>query len=211
MQNEFDNCNPKELYKIIETIKPEVIFEENSFSRTKDFYKNQYLHTLETEALVPYILNYKVEYIPVETFDVPLNYEENRDYVSNELSKISSEYNLIFKEIFRKSQEIGFSYLNSMECSNLFVKSQEITANIVKTSNDKSLFTAYNISQSITDNRENYMINTIYDYSKNHDYNNAIFITGAEHRKSIIVKIQDYERIYGLNINWSFNIYKNVI
>jgi hypothetical protein len=211
MHKGIGNCNPKELYKIIEKIKPEVIFEENSFSRTIDFYRNQYLHTIETVALVPYLLNYKVEYIPVETYDVPLNYEKNTDYVNDKISNISHEYKYIFDEIVEKAKEKGFSYLNSMECSNLFVKSQEIKENIVKISNDKLLLDAYNISKSITDNRENYMINSIYAYSQKANYNNAIFITGAEHRNSMMYKIQDYERRNELKLNWHFNLAENTI
>ena len=36
-------CTPEELYRIIQKIEPEVIFEEIDFSRINDFYRNQYV------------------------------------------------------------------------------------------------------------------------------------------------------------------------
>jgi hypothetical protein len=46
------------------------------------------------------------------------------------------------------------------------------------------------------------MLNNIYEYSKMHKYNNAVFIIGAEHKKSIMKKIDDYNKMDNIKINW---------
>ena len=54
-------------------------------------------------------------------------------------------------------------------------------------------------------NREYEMIRNIYNYSKEHQYNKAIFLIGADHIISITKKIQKYKE-EDIKINWMFNI-----
>jgi len=201
------NCNSEELYKIIEKINPEIIFEEIDFSRTEVDYRNQYVHTIETFAIIKYLQNHQFLHIPVETYNIPETYVENIDYINAKISNSNEEYNNLFKTLFKLAERKGFSYLNSMECSYLFEKICTLKEDVVKTVNDEKLTNVYKSWQIVTDNRENEMLKNIYEYSSRYYYNNAIFITGAEHRKSIIDKIQNYEKKYELKLNWEFNIY----
>ena len=81
-------------------------------------------------------------------------------------------------------------------------KIRNLEIEIIEHLNDKILFDTYKSWQLVTDNRDNEMVKNIYHYSENHCYNNAIFIIGAEHRKSILDKIQEYERKNEFKINW---------
>ncbi len=54
-------------------------------------------------------------------------------------------------------------------------------------------------------NREYEMIKNIYNYSKEHKYNKAVFPIGADHVNSIKNKIQEYKN-GKININWIFDI-----
>jgi len=56
-------------------------------------------------------------------------------------------------------------------------------------------------------NRENEMINNIYNYSKENAYQNGIFFIGAGHRKSIIIKLYQHNRKAENKIHWK--IYSN--
>ena len=51
------------------------------------------------------------------------------------------------------------------------------------------------------------MIKNIFNYSKQYPYNKALLICGAEHRKQLRQKIQEYEAKEKLKLNWTF--YKN--
>jgi len=199
----IDKCNPKELYDIIEKENPEVIFEEFDISRTDDeyykngHYKNQDICTTETVAIMKYLENHQVVHIPVDTYDVTY-------FPKDMYAKISSnneEYSNLFINILLSGQQ-GFSYFNSKECSDSFERLHAIEEEVIRNLNDEKLSNAYKSWQLITDNRDNEMVKNIYHYSENHCYNNAIFIIGAEHRKSILDKIQEYERKNEFKINW---------
>ena len=52
------------------------------------------------------------------------------------------------------------------------------------------------------ENRENAMLYNIYNYSKANEYDQAIFLIGANHRKSIMQKIRQYENQSEIKLNW---------
>jgi hypothetical protein len=204
MHLEIGKCNSKELYRIIEKENPEIIFEEFDINRTEnEYYKNGHYKyqngsTVETFAIMDYLEKNKVVYIPVDTYNV--NYFPRVMY--EKISNSSKEYDELIKQNFILSYEQGFPYLNSIECCDLMEKIHSIEEEVINKSNDKKLFEEYKKWQIITENRDNEMLKNIYNYSKNHNFNNAIFIIGAEHRKSILEKINDYNSKETIKINW---------
>ena len=67
------------------------------------------------------------------------------------------------------------------------------------------LFDIYKLFHTVQyDNRENAMLENIYNYSKENQYNQAVFLIGAEHKKSIMQKIQEYEKKEEYKLNWKF-------
>jgi hypothetical protein len=212
MHREIGKCNSKELYNIIEKVNSEIIFEEFDVSRTDDeYYKNEHykkqdICTLETITIMKYLQNNQVIHIPVDTYDTTDSHKEYMNYMYRKISKNSEEYNNLVKMNFILSCQQGFPYLNSLECSDLLQKIRLIEEEIVKFLNDKILLNVYKLWQLVTDSRENEMVKNIYDYSKNHCYNNALFIIGAEHRKSIIDKAQEYNMKEKIKLNWNFNL-----
>lgn len=209
MHKEIGKCNSKELYDLIEKVNPEVIFEEFDISRTDDeyykngHYKNQYTCTVETATIMKYLQNHQIIHIPVDTYNV-IDFPED---MYPKISNNSEEYDALVKINFLLSCQQGFPYLNSIECSDLLEKIHAIEEKTVKLLNDEILSNTYKSWQFVTTNRETEMVKNIYQYSERHYYNNAIFITGAEHRKSILNKIEEYEK-NGLKLNWNYNIYK---
>jgi hypothetical protein len=204
MHLDTGKCNSKELYNIIEGLNPEIIFEEFDISRTEDeYYKNGHYKyqkecSVETTAIMNYLEKYKIVHIPVDTYDI--TYFPTAMY--KKISEANDEYDNLFKNIIFMSCEQGFSYTNSIECFNLMERMHAIEEEVIHKLNDKMLFEEYKSWQLITNNRDNNMLKNIYDYSKNHSYNNAIFIIGAEHRKSILDKINDYNSKEIIKINW---------
>lgn len=55
------------------------------------------------------------------------------------------------------------------------------------------------------------MFQNIYNYSKGHSYDKAIFTVGAAHRKSLMQKIHEYEMNLQieLDILWKVKLYQN--
>ena len=199
-------CIPAELYKIIQKINPEVIFEEIDFSRINDFYRNQFVKTIETPAIVKYLQNNNCNHIPVETYDIPNSYIKNEDYL-NKIFANNNKYNELYKKVFDGTKEKGFFFLNNDECSDIFEEIINFKENYIKNIYDENINNIYKSWLSIENNRENEMLKNIYDFSIENNYNSALFITGARHRKSFINKIKEYEINSKIKLNWKFTIF----
>lgn len=48
------------------------------------------------------------------------------------------------------------------------------------------------------------MLRNIYNYSKQYPYNKAMLICGADHRKPLKQKLQEYKTKENLKLNWIF-------
>lgn len=196
IHKEIGNCNPIELCKIIESIKPEIIFEELSINAFKRCYNLQNLTTLESDAIKLYMLHYEIQHIPV---------------VGTEL-EIDSKINLMIKYGAYREQidqlsnfegQFGFQFLNSISCVKMFDKIKEVEQSILKEKNDEILYQINNNSEKEIDRYENEIIENIYDCSKFYSYDNAILLFGAAHRKSIIEKINYLNAREEASIKWT--------
>jgi hypothetical protein len=56
--------------------------------------------------------------------------------------------------------------------------------------------------EKINSKREIEMVKNIFKYSKENDYNDAVFIFGVAHKNSILQKINDYKNKNKITINW---------
>lgn len=64
---ENGRCSPDELVDIINTIRPDIIFEELTVCNLNRAYKEGIQVSLETDAIKRYLLSHDVERIPVDT------------------------------------------------------------------------------------------------------------------------------------------------
>ena len=189
---EIGKCNSKELYGIIENENPEIIFEEFDISRTDDeYYKYGHYRnnesTLETKAIMHYLERNKILHIPVDTYD----FMEPPRTMYKIISETNCEYNNLFKKNILMASEQGFAYLNSIECINLFEKMHFLEKEVIEKSNAKTLLQEYESWQLNMDNRDKQMLKNVYNFCKNNSFDNALFIVGAEHGKSILDKINE--------------------
>jgi len=203
---ENGQCNSDELYKIIESINPDVIFEEMPSSYFNAYYVTKTLRSLESDTINQYFKSHNVKIIPVDID------------VRQQLSKYQNEINFIFHTIFKHENYIkldnekedliiqeGFRYLNSDEFLDFLEKKKVIEKQIIESQPDKdrllNIYKLFHIAQH--DSRENAMLQNIYNYSKENQFSQAVFLLGAEHRKSIMEKITEYEKLSGIKLNWT--------
>ena len=204
MHKQIGKCNSDELYSIIENETPEVIFEEFDISRTEDeYYKNghyKYQNSCspETGAIMRYLENYQVKHIPVDTFELPIDPPN----IYSKIANASIEYDNIVKNNFILSCQNGFSYLNSDECCETHEKILEMEKRIIEQLGENNLNETYKLWQTVSENRDKEMLKKIYDYTQENNYIKAIFIVGAEHKKSIMNKIIEFDLKYKIKINW---------
>lgn len=204
IHKENGNCNSNELLKIIENIRPDVIFleafEEN-YTKYDQMIFSQfgvYKERLELKTIQKYSQNYSFEYVPVLDIGLSDEFETKTKIVSEntEFQKLLDNYNSLEKEG-------GFKFLNSEESIILQEEMRQWENRII----DNEI-----LLQRVTtnlDEYENSMLRNIYSFCKKNSFNSAIFMCGAAHRKSIIKKIEEYEKKEPLKLNWTFYNDKN--
>ena len=99
----------------------------------------------------------------------------------------------------------GFHFLNSNKFLDLLEKKEVMEKNIMESEIQKNrLLDIYKLFHAEQyDNRENAMLENIYNYSKGNQYNQAVFLIGAKHKKSIMRKITEYEKLSEIKLNWT--------
>jgi hypothetical protein len=206
---EHGKCNTNELYKIIEQIRPEVIFEEIFPSRYDAYYKEHSISTLETNAVNKYMQEHIIKNIPVDKNIDMKEIKEQYDKF-NCLDNIffdNSEYCSLLEKNLEMVCIHGFKYLNSARHLEISKKLHRLEKIILENINDVELFNRYKMWINNINERENCMIKNIYNYSKENNFNSALFMIGAEHKISIIKKITDMKDDK-VKINWIYNIYQ---
>jgi hypothetical protein len=205
--SEFGNCNSDELFKIVESIKPEVIFEEEP---NDDKYYSYYsdvnsFKSLEIQTIIKYKFNHDIIHIPV---DKNMN-EYASLYALDLLTKKFNQHH-DYKQIIKKHCSLrdnyGFEYLNYKKCSDLFEQKRLIQEEIISNSGLEKhiLFNYYNLFQQELDARENAMIENIYNFRNSNKFEQAVFFLGFAHRESIRKKISERKLQEGIKIKWSF-------
>jgi len=221
IHSENGQCNSDELYKIIESINPEVIFDELPPRFSNMFYSDTFdIHyaksillnrqppvlPLEVKCIKKYKQNYDIKIFPV---DIDLLKKSNK-YQQEIYFMISTflEYE-DFKNLDNEKETLivqeGFHYLNSDKFLDYLEKKEVIEKKIIESDFHKNrLVEIYNIFHSEQyHKRENAMLQKIYYYSKENQYNQAVFLIGAEHKKSILQKITEYEKLSDIKLDWT--------
>lgn len=197
IHKEIGKCNPLELFKIIEKINPEVIFLEAS-DETYTEYQHYLFSTyqvfnskLEIAAIQHYSLNNIFEYIPLLEIGLSDAYDRKHKLVC-----ANKEWQKLIGYFLSLATKQGFKFLNSDENIKLQEEMRVFESTII---NDKILDQDFNED---IDNYEDSMIHNIYSYCENNDFNSAIFMCGAAHRKSIIKKIEEFNSQKNTKLNW---------
>lgn len=208
---ELGKCNSLQLLEILNSINPEVIFEELPKSYFGLYYGNlSTKFTLETIAIANFLKSKKAKQVLVDTTDFPHikalmnNYSIMLEHCLN----FRQQNVLPIKEEILKSNQLlneqGFDYLNS-ELAEVFQDNFKVLINdCLLQINSRQYYEAAIQWQSLIDFRENHMIKSIYEFSEQNEYNEAVFTLGVAHRKSIKAKINDVQNKSVIKLNWNF-------
>ncbi|MES2575232.1 MAG: hypothetical protein V4572_09840 [Bacteroidota bacterium] len=219
IHSENGRCNPSELYKILEDIKPNVIFDELPshfadlfYSESFDIaYENNILNKrpmpnlpLEVKCIKKYRQNHNVKIVSVD-IDISQDLAEQKEevyFLFNTFFKYEEYKNVDNKKEALIAKE-GFHFINSNKFLQLIEKKELLERKIMESEIHKHrLLTAYSTHKKQNDNREKVMLDNIYKYSNENQYIEAVFLIGAEHKKSIMQKIIKYEKLSEIKLNW---------
>ncbi|MBL0269344.1 MAG: hypothetical protein IPP99_11925 [Chitinophagaceae bacterium] len=210
-------CNSHELFKIIEQIKPEVIFEEIPPGKFEAVYAGTRQQSLEVKTIKAYLHKYPAtHHIPVD-LDID---EATENEIKAEVDGIAficndynAEYNYLSRLLSHWKEKLGFQFLNNDQCSKFILRQRILERQVLdalrKDNNQREidhdrLNLAYNQWIDQIENRENEMLRNIYSYMEQKKYNRALFLVGAAHRKPIMQKIQEYESKAKIKLIWTF-------
>jgi hypothetical protein len=191
-------CNEAELYSILESIRPDVIFEETPPSYYDAYYvERSRFHNVEHAAISRYSDAYNVPHVPVDSDDVPdetffLNHDRMTKRVRGGTDQNGFHYRELSKTSLLNIERGGFNYLNSQHYMNRNNELNAILEAALTTIGDHGFFETYRLWNEVNAKRETEMLRNIYEYSSQHRYNKAVFLIGAGHRKSIIQKVDSY-------------------
>jgi hypothetical protein len=200
-------CNSNELYKILEDATPDIIFEELSSHFFTAIYEGKNPDSLETKAIKFYLQKHPIVHYPV---DLDFRHLVDKGF-KNELKEMYDIFNLnpdyseICIQFEMLSMQHGFSYLNSTQSVALLEYKHAIEKKILRKLNEKKLFTTYEKWLMIHDMRDREMVKNIYSYSNLNTYKNALFVVGAEHRRTIMNIVSVVEKNSSRKLNWNFD------
>jgi hypothetical protein len=202
IHKEIGKCNPEELHKIIEIISPDVIFLEaieETYSQYEHFLFStygQFHNKLEISAIQRFKINHDFKYVPVCDIGLSEAFNKKIEFVSQnkELQKLIDNFNFLAKEI-------GFDFLNSIECINRQEEMRILESHIYNNAEMEKIIMAD------IEAYEEPMIQNILSYCKSNHFELAIFMCGAAHRRSIIEKIEKSKIDEQVKVSWT--IYGN--
>ncbi|MCL2311331.1 MAG: hypothetical protein FWC41_02410 [Firmicutes bacterium] len=204
-------CTLIELYRIFEAIKPGVIFEEIPPSYFDEYYVAKTRRNLETDTVNKYLENHNIPHILVDSDNVPSDsFFMDLQNMHERIERLRDINGYNYRTSIDKSNDYarmyGFPYLNSIQCIGVQDEIDDAIEKGLQKLNDEKLFLTHKLWKEVIDKRENEMLQNIYTYSKKHVFENAIFMIGSGHRKSIINKISEYEQKSEIKLNWIFSI-----
>jgi hypothetical protein len=208
MHRERGKCNSNNFLQIIATINPDVIFEEVSPALFYRFYeKNDIsvdIEPLEIKAVKRYLQDHDIKHIPVDIEPDPNSTMQDIEYMFHLFKKYAA-YKSLEDEQCKMTERDGFSFLNSKRFTRLVEEMKLIESRLLEFIIKRAeLSHIYKLFYEEQDNRENKWLQNIYDYSKEHSYDKAIFYCGASHRKSLVQKIHKYDEEENFKSNWTF-------
>ncbi len=199
IHREIGECNAEELYKIIEKLAPEVIFleaVEDTYSSYEHFNFTTYgvFHQkLELSAIQKYDQTHTFDYVPVCVNSLSDAFDQK-----NIITCANRDLQILIDKSVSFAATNGFNFLNSLESMNLQEEMRVLESQILEGSDlDK-------IVRVDIEAYENPMIQNIYSYCKNHQFDTAVFMCGAAHRKSIIEKIEKFQESESIKLNWTY-------
>lgn len=200
-------CNTDELFKILRSVQPDVIFEEIGYEVYDQIYFQKIRTTLESNAIKFFLLTNDVEHIPVDTFDRPESYRTGGNHLADELQKHfhkSERLKRAFNQLKYQSEVGGFPFLNSDQ-NDILLDEIELEENqILAALTDDYLIQMNQSIKEVNSKRDEVMIDNIYKYAADRTFQKAVFLIGSGHRRSIKTKLANIAPRYGVEITWHF-------
>ncbi len=151
-----------------------------------------YHQKLELSAIQKYSQTHSFEYVPVCE-----NYLSESFHQKNKIVCENRDLQILIDKSISLAATNGFNFLNSIESMNLQEEMRMLESSILEGSDLDQ------IVRSDIEAYENPMIQNIYSYCKDQQFETAVFMCGVAHRKSIIEKISKFNSQDETTVRWT--------
>lgn len=206
--SEAGRYNAFSLYQAIQSINPDVIFEELPPHLYTMAYKRRESIAVEIDTIKMYLKEKVIDHIPVDTYKLSDDYYRKENERCQALSdarntKEGAKLKVLTKRHLDLISQCGLSFLNSDENELLFNQEKQLEHHIIKQTNDDNLLQFELYRNEVINKREYEIVNTVYRYSEKNSYRQAIMFIGAGHQSTLLKVIEQFKTREKLELHWS--------
>lgn len=197
-------ANVTELVRILERLRPEVIFQEIPTALNEKQMLEGIQETLESKSVGLHCQYNRVELVPVDLPTPELSLFRNNELLHKRVEKVSREYCRLMDWDSEYVRAYGFPYLNSVHCDRIWDDlDREIEATVLQFNEPKLVEMLRSWNQMI-ERRDIEMLSNIRKYCTEHHFERYLFLVGASHRRSIRRKVESWSIAGSQRIMWNF-------
>jgi len=203
MHNENGLCSEHELLKILETIGPDVFFEEIRQSDFDSYYRDRSRSTLETRTVNRYLTVRSAQQVPVDDYVIPESFLRDMEVLSDYVESRSAEYRAVEAKLHQMAFDLGFRYLNSQESMSHRKYADKLFEDVIAMSGRDDLRKLLSTLNYQLRRREDSMLENIYDFCRNNPFMEAVFLVGAGHKSYIVENIENRMKAEANLVHWN--------
>jgi len=189
--------------RILETIGPDVIFEEIRRSDFGAYYRDKTKSTLETRTVGRYLKVRPARQVPVDDFVIPEGFPGDINSLFEYVESNDIEYRGLIAEREQKTYHLGFRYLNSPAFEALSKRARESFEKTIALSGSEDLKKKLWTWNDALRRRDASMIQNIYEFCRKSPFTEGAFLVGAEHISSILEGITSRMKTDGNLVDWN--------
>lgn len=204
VHKENGRCNAGELLRILEFIKPDVLFQEVPYFKLLSRNSGDG-GILEVSAIREYVKHHPTLQIPVDTVDESSFEQRKFDQVIREVLRTGPDLGAVLHQQIYLEYNNGFEYLNSRLSDRMLRQSDFVITNALQKLNDSTLSLAYAEWKTYNSKREGAMITNVYEFCRLNNFKKGVFLFGSAHRLGLIAKIQMAKKTQSVQVNWKLD------
>lgn len=205
VHKETGKCNSMELARILEFIKPDVLFQEIPYFDFLEINTVGSKSILEIKAISEYLKLHLVQQIPVDTLGRSSQEHAKLDQVMDRVLHVGPDLMRVLDQQEYLQCNKGFQYLNSRLSDRMLRQTDFLITNALQKLNDPSLSLTYTEWKTYNSKREDVMITNVYEYCRLNQFNKGLLLFGSAHREGLISKIQKIKRRQSIRVNWKLD------
>lgn len=183
---ESGRANSAQLYARLERFRPEVIFLEAPANDLESFYMEGSHRKLEAGPVRQYQSESDAALVSVDLPTPPEQFFRDYKTAVQQVENASRDHRKLMTWQSNYIADHGFPYLNSEYNCNMWAKIKADFESTVAEMADPTISAHLEAWNSTNALREYEMLKNISSYSAEHEFDRAVFIVGAAHRRSII-------------------------